>query len=93
MITQTRLSDQQTTTWENIHNIPVFKTPKDFSLHIENIAAKHNMTHMEAVLYFCEQHMVEPSDISSKINKSLKDKISQDARDLNFLPKKPTIDF
>ena len=47
---------------------------------------------MEAVLYFCQQHMLEPKDIASKINKGLKEKIGQNARDLNYLPKQAQLD-
>lgn len=89
----TRLSDQQTSIWESIHNAPVFKTANEFSLHIEKIAAEKEMTHMEAVLDFCKSHMIEPSDIASKINKGLKEKIAQDARELNYLPKVAQLEF
>ena len=93
MIELTRLSDQQTSIWESIHNVPVFKTANEFSLHIEKLACDKQITHMEAVLEFCQNHMIEPSDIASKINKSLKEKIAQDARELNYLPKVAQLDL
>ena len=92
MIELTRLSEQQTIIWESIHDAPVFKTANEFSLFIENLANQKNLTHMEAVLYFCQQHMLEPKDIASKINKGLKEKIGQNARDLNYLPKLAQLD-
>lgn len=88
----TNLSELQITTWETMREVPTFKSANEFSLHIEKLAAEKRITHMEAVLDFCEQYMLEPSDISSKINKSLKEKIGQDFRDLNYLPKQAQLD-
>ena len=88
----TTLSEQQITTWETVREIPSFKSANEFSLHIEKLAVEKRMTHMESVLFFCEMYMLEPSDVASKINKSLKEKIEQDFRDLNFLPKQAQLD-
>lgn len=87
------LSRLPITTLNKMSDLPVYKTANEFSLHIEKIAAEKKMTHMEAVLEFCEHHMLEPSDISSKISKSLKAKIEQDFRDLNYLPKQAQLDI
>jgi hypothetical protein len=48
---------------------------------------------MDAVLEFCEEYMIEPVDITPKINKSLREKIENDFRDLNYLPKVPQIEM
>lgn len=88
----TSLSEQQITTWETVREIPAFKSANEFSLHIEKLAVEKRITHMEAVLTFCEMYMLEPSDVASKINKSLKEKIAQDFRDLNYLPKQAQLD-
>lgn len=72
---------------------PTFKTANEFSMHIEKLASEMRITHMEAVLSFCEQHLLEPSEISSKINKSLKEKIEHDFRQLNYLPKQAQLDM
>jgi len=50
------------------------------------------ISHLDAVLKFCEDNNLEPEDISSKINKSLKDKLANNYRDLNYLPKESTLD-
>lgn len=76
-----------------MHDTPVFKTSNEFSMHIEKMAMEERLTHMEAVLKFCELHMLEPSEISSKINKSLKEKIENDFRNLNYLPKQAQLDM
>ena len=62
-------------------------TPKTFSLKIESIVKEKQLTHMEAVLWYCQEEGLEPDSGGSLISKGLKQKIEADARDLNFLPK------
>ena len=62
-------------------------TSKIFTIIIENIAKEKHLTHMDAVLHYCEQEGIEPEAVSSLISKGLKEKIEANARDLNFLPK------
>ena len=62
-------------------------TSKTFTIIIENIAKEKRLTHMDAVLHYCEQEGIEPEAVSSLISKGLKEKIEANARDLNFLPK------
>lgn len=71
----------------------MFKTANEFSLHIEELVRDTSMSYMEAVLKYCEDNYLEPSDVSSLINKSLKDKIEMNFRDLNYLPKQGTLDI
>ena len=71
----------------------MFKSASVFSLHIEEIAASKSMTHMEAVLSYCEENFIEPDDIKSLINKTLKDKIETDMIEANLLPKKATLEI
>lgn len=61
-------------------------------MHIEQLAVDKRISHLDAVLLFCEQHLLEPSDIASKVTKSLKAKIEKDFRDLNYLPKQAQLD-
>ena len=65
----------------------VLITTKNFTITIENLAKEKHITHMDAVLHYCEQEGIEPEAISSLISKGLKEKIEANARDLNFLPK------
>ena len=62
-------------------------TPKPFALEIENIVKEKQLSHMDAVLWYCQQENIEPDSINSLISKSLKEKIEANARELNFLPK------
>ena len=70
----------------------MFKNAAQFSLHIEQMASEKRMTHMDAVLKYCEENFVEPDEIKSLINKTLRDKIEIDMREANLLPKQATLD-
>lgn len=70
----------------------MFKTANEFSLHIEQVARNKRMTHMDAILEYCEENFLEPEDISSLVNKSLKDKLELDFREANYLPKQAQLD-
>lgn len=71
----------------------IFKTANEFSLHIEEMVKEHKISHMDAVLKYCEDNMIEPDEISSKINKVLKEKIAVNMRELNYLPKQASLDL
>jgi hypothetical protein len=71
----------------------MFKNANEFSLHIEEKVRDTSMSYMEAVLNYCEENSLEPSDVSALINRSLKDKIEMNFRDLNYLPKQGTLDI
>jgi hypothetical protein len=88
----TTLSPQLDITLTNMSNVPAFKTANEFSMHIEQLAVDKRVSHLDAVLMFCEEHYLEPSDIASKITKSLKAKIENDFRELNYLPKQAQLD-
>ena len=62
-------------------------TPKNFTIVIENIAKEKKITHMEAVLWYCDKEGIEPDTVNSLISKGLKEKIEANARELNFLPR------
>ena len=62
-------------------------TPKTFTIEIEDIVKNKRITHMEAVLWYCEKEGIEPDAVGYLISKGLKQKIEANARDLNFLPK------
>jgi hypothetical protein len=70
----------------------MFKTANEFSLHIEQIVRDSTLSYMDAVLEYCKENYLEPEDVSKLINKSLKDKIEMDFRELNYLPKQAQLD-
>ena len=69
----------------------MFKSAAEFSLHIEELSSKNKMSHLDAVLKYCADNYLEPEDIKSLVNKTLKDKIGRDLREANLLPKQATL--
>ena len=70
----------------------MFNTSNEFSLYIEQVVREKKMSYMDAVLAYCKENYLEPDDVASLINKSLKDKIEMDFRELNYLPKQAKLD-
>jgi hypothetical protein len=62
-------------------------TPKVFALKIEDIVKEKEISHMEAVLWYCTDQKIEPDSVKGMISKPLKEKIEANARELNFLPR------
>ena len=62
-------------------------TPKKFALIVDELVRTKHLTHMEAIIYYCEQNMLEPASVTKWIDKCLKEKIQLDAEKLNYLPK------
>ncbi len=60
---------------------------KEFFLKIEDIVNDTKMSYMDSVLFYCEQNEMEPETAASLITGKLKQKIREEAEDLNFLPK------
>ena len=62
---------------------------KEFSLTIEGIVKEKKISHMDAVIWYCEQNGLDPSQVSSLvsslISKSLKEKIQLEATNLRML--------
>ena len=63
------------------------QTPKKFSLEIEEIAKEKRISHMDAVLDYCQKNEIEPDTVGRLITKGLKEKIEANARELNYLEK------
>ena len=61
---------------------------KEFSLEIEKIVqTKKGISHMDAVLKYCEENEIDPGTVAPLISKTLKDKITIEAQNLNYIPK------
>ncbi len=58
---------------------------KEFSLTIEGIVKEKRISHMDAVIWYCDENDLDPSQISSLVSKSLKEKIQVEATNLNML--------
>jgi hypothetical protein len=73
-------------------NTNQFSTASSFSLFIEKRAREKRMPYMDAVLEYCAENYIDPRDIASLINKSLKDKIQLEMIEANMLPKQAQLD-
>ena len=69
----------------------LLNSPKTFCMNIENIVKEKKISHMDAVLWYCEKEGLELEGISPLISKALKEKIEANARELNFLPRLATL--
>ncbi len=60
-------------------------TSKEVSLKIENIVKEKKITHMDAVIWYCEQNQIDTGTVGNLISKSLKEKIKLEATNLKML--------
>ncbi len=61
---------------------------KEFSLEIEKIVQdKRGISYMDAILKYCEENELDPGTVAPMITKTLKDKITIEAQNLNYIPK------
>ncbi len=58
---------------------------KEFSLKIEGIVKEKKISHMDAVVWYCDENGLDTSQVSSLISKSLKEKIQLEATNLRML--------
>ena len=69
-----------------------FLTKSKFTKLIESTAIDMKIPYMDAILKVCETNDIEPEDVKKFISPVIRDKLEAEAMDLNFLPKKNSID-
>ena len=62
-------------------------TKEDFSRKIENYVILNNCSYIDATIAICENKEIEFSIISKLLNKPILEKIQEEGRSLNLLPK------
>ncbi len=62
-----------------------------FSQMIEGLAKTSNLTIMDSIIAYCEKYEIEIETASSLISQKLKQRIRQEAQELNLLPKANTL--
>jgi hypothetical protein len=65
----------------------VFEDSNSFSIYIEQTARERKCSHVDAILQYCKENFIDPEDIKSLINKSLKEKMKMDFQETGYLPK------
>ena len=64
---------------------------KQFSLKIEEIKRNNgDMSYMDAILHYCDENKIDPTEVGRYISKSLKEKITIEAQGLNLIEKGKT---
>jgi len=63
-------------------------TPNKFALIIEDIVKSKRISYIDAILEYCKDNEIDPSNTKSMINKTLKEKIAYEAQSLNMLKEK-----
>ena len=69
-----------------------FLTKSKFTKLIESTVADMKIPYMDAILHVCNKNDIEPEDVKKFISPVIRDKLEAEAMDLNFLPKKNSID-
>jgi uncharacterized HAD superfamily protein len=64
-----------------------FLCPQRFAQDIENIVKNSKINYIDAIVTYCEENSIEIETVSKLISKPLKEKIKNDAIELNFLKK------
>lgn len=70
----------------------MFKTASQFSLYIETLAKEKRISCTDAILQYCEENYIDPADIKSYVNKTLKDKIMCEMQEAGLLKKTASLD-
>ena len=63
-------------------------TPNKFALLIEEKVKTKRMSYMDAIILYCEENGIDPSNTKALINKTLKEKVAYEAQNLNMLKEK-----
>ena len=60
-------------------------TKKRFSIMVEETVLNLSLSYLDAIMYLCEKHTIEPEDVKKYISPTIKDKLEVDAMKLNYI--------
>ena len=69
-----------------------FLTKSKFTKLIEKTVAELKIPYMDAIIKVCENNEIELDDVKKFVSPVIRDKLEAEAMELNFLPKKNSID-
>ena len=58
-----------------------------FTTAIENIRKDFDISYIDSIIYYCDEHDIELNIVDSLITPNLKEKLEAEAVELNFLPR------
>jgi hypothetical protein len=64
-----------------------FLCPQKFAQDIESLVKECKLNYIDAIVTYCEKNSIEIDTISKLVSKPLKEKLKNDAIELNFLKK------
>ena len=64
-----------------------FLCPQKFAQDIESLVKECKINYIDAIVTYCEENSIEIDSISKLVSKPLKEKLKNDATELNFLKK------
>jgi len=64
-----------------------FLCPQKFAQEIESLVKESKINYIDAIVTYCEENKIEIDTISKLVTKPLKEKLKNDANELNFLKK------
>ena len=70
----------------------MFKSPQEFSLHIEQMALVENQTCTETLIQYCDEKGIEFEDIARMISPSLKGKLQNEMISNGLLPEQSVLE-
>ena len=62
-------------------------TSKEFVIIIEKIKRDKKVSYIDAIVDYCDKHGIDTATVGKLISKPLKEKIEDEARNLNLLQK------
>ena len=62
-----------------------FRSPNEFSLYIDEIKLKHDISYMDAVINYCNEKDIDIDSIGPLINQKLREKIQIEAEQENII--------
>lgn len=65
-----------------------FRSPNEFSLHIEEKVFKEKLSYMDAIIAYCNEVDIDVESVANLVNQSLKEKIQIEAEENNYMKKR-----
>jgi len=62
-----------------------FRSPNEFSIYIDEMRLKHDLSYMDAVINYCNEKDIDIDSIGPLINQKLREKIQIEAEQENMI--------
>ena len=62
-----------------------FRSPNEFSIYIDEMRLKHELSYMDAVINYCNEKDIDIDSIGPLINQKLREKIQIEAEQENMI--------